>query len=71
MEVEKAGNYRFPVVCCLIVSALSGRPLHTTTQDTVCNCQPTTAEMNNFMAGIVYIISQVFKRGIEIQEENH
>ena len=23
-----------------------------------------------FMAGIIYIISQVFKRGIEIQEEN-
>jgi Protein of unknown function (DUF2975) len=24
-----------------------------------------------FFAGIVYIISQIFKRGIEIQEENH
>lgn len=24
-----------------------------------------------FMAGMVYIISQIFKRGIEIQEENH
>jgi hypothetical protein len=24
-----------------------------------------------FMAGMIYIISQVFKRGIEIQEENN
>lgn len=23
-----------------------------------------------FMAGIIYIISQIFKRGIELQEEN-
>lgn len=23
-----------------------------------------------FMAGIVYIISQIFKRGVELQEEN-
>ncbi len=30
----------------------------------------TTGDEYLFMAGIIYIISQVFKRGIEIQEEN-
>src|SRR5450631_3470850 len=29
-----------------------------------------SGDENLFMAGIIYIISQVFKRGIEIQEEN-
>ncbi|MEN9571582.1 MAG: hypothetical protein RL172_2813 [Bacteroidota bacterium] len=40
-------------------------------QDTGIQLAASNSDEYLFMAGIIYIISQVFKRGIEIEEENH
>lgn len=45
--------------------------LHYLTQDTGVVLTANTSEDEYlFMAGMIYIVSQIFKRGIEIQEEN-
>ncbi|HNP24460.1 MAG TPA: DUF2975 domain-containing protein [Panacibacter sp.] len=73
MEVEKKLEIiAFLLFAVWIVSALFWKTFaYYLTQDTGVQLPAdNSGDEYLFMAGIVYIISQVFKRGIEIQEEN-
>ena len=74
MEVEKKlESIGFPGAWCLdIVSAIFWKIYaYYLMQDTGIQLPAiNTGDEYLFMAGIVYIISQIFKRGIEIEEEN-
>ena len=73
IEVEKKlERIAYLLLGIWVVGSFIGKPyMHYLTKDT--GIQLTvinTGDEYFFMAGIIYIISQIFKRGIEIQEEN-
>ena len=73
MEVEKKfESIAFLLLAVWIVSAIFWKIYaYYLTQDTGIQLPANnTGDEYFFMAGIVYIISQIFKRGIEIEEEN-
>ena len=73
MEVEKKlETIAYLLLAVWVVSSIFWKTyIYYLAQDTAIHLPANnTGDEYLFMAGIIYIISQIFKRGIEIQEEN-